>query len=52
MEARNPSTHQPTKADMEEVIKLDATPNELADALLRGGAERKQPPEAEAGLPA
>lgn len=37
-----PATHQPTKAEMEEVIAIDGTPDEIAAAVLKGGASRKQ----------
>ena len=36
-----PCAYQPTKAEMEEVIAIDATPDEIAAAVLRGGAERQ-----------
>lgn len=36
-----PATHQPTKAEMEEVIMIDGTPDEIAAAVLRGGAPRR-----------
>ena len=36
--SRIPATHQPTKAEMEEVIVIDGTPEEIAAAVLRGGA--------------
>ena len=38
----NPATHQPTKAEMEEVIEIDGTPEEIAASALRGGALRKE----------
>ena len=38
-----PATHQPTKADMDEVIVIEATPDEIAAAVLKGGAERREP---------
>ena len=40
--ATNPAAHQPTKADMEEDVSIDATPEALAWAVTRGGATRKQ----------
>ena len=33
-----PATHQPTKAEMEEVIVIDGTPDEIAAAVVCGGA--------------
>ena len=38
----DPAAHQPTKAEMEEDVGLDATPDALAWAVTRGGAERSQ----------
>ncbi len=38
----SPATHQPTSAEMEEVIVIDGTPEEIAAAVLRGGAPRRQ----------
>ena len=40
---RLPATHQPTKAEMEEVIAIDGSPDEIAAAVLRGGAPRRNP---------
>ena len=40
-----PAIHQPTKAEMEEVVVIDGTPNEIAAAVLHGGARRKEPVE-------
>ena len=37
-----PGTHQPTKAEMDEVIAIDATPDEIASAVLQGGAPRQE----------
>ena len=37
-----PATHQPTKAEMEEVVVIDGKPEEIAAAALRGGASRKE----------
>ena len=34
--------HQPTKAEMEEVIVIDATRDQLAGAVLAGGASRRE----------
>lgn len=36
-----PATHQPTKAEMEEVIVIDGKPDEIGAAVLRGGAHRR-----------
>ena len=36
-----PAIHQPIKAEMEEVVVIDGRPDEIAFAVLRGGAERK-----------
>lgn len=30
-----PNRYQPTKAEMEEPVRIDATPDELAEAVLR-----------------
>ena len=42
-QTKRPVDHQPTKAEMEEVIEIDATPEALAWAITRGGAERREP---------
>ena len=39
----DPATHQPTKADLEEDVSIDATPEALAWAVTRGGAEKRLP---------
>ena len=36
-----PCDYQPTKAEMEEVIAIEATPDGIAAAVLRGGAQRR-----------
>ncbi len=36
-------SHQPRKAEMEESIVIDGTPEEIAAAMLEGGAKRKKP---------
>ena len=36
----DPATHQPTKAELEESVSIDATPEALAWATTRGGAAR------------
>ena len=35
--------YQPTKAELEEDISVKTTPEKLADAVLGGGAERREP---------
>ena len=37
------AAYQPTKAEMEEDVSIDTTPEELAWTLTRGGAERREP---------
>ena len=37
-----PETHQPSKEELEEVIVIDATPDEIAAAVLAGGAPRRE----------
>ena len=39
-----PATHQPKQADMDEVIVIEATPDEIATAVLKGGAPRRERP--------
>ena len=41
--ATDPAAHQPIKAEMEEDVSIDATPEVLAWAVTRGGAERREP---------
>ena len=36
-----PETHQPTQAEMEEEFEIDGTPDEIAAAVLVGGAARR-----------
>ena len=36
-----PETRQPSKEEMEEVIEIDATPDQIAAAVLTGGAARR-----------
>ena len=36
----DPATHQPTKAEMKETIRIDATAEALARAVTHGGAKR------------
>lgn len=38
----DPKTHQPSKEELEEVIVIDATPDEIAAAVLAGGAPRRE----------
>ena len=38
-----PAAHQPSKAELEEDVSIDATPEALAGAVTRGGAERRDP---------
>lgn len=38
---KNPAVHQPSKAELEEDVAVDATPKALAWAVTRGGAERR-----------
>lgn len=40
----DPAKHQPTQAEMEEPIQVDGTPEEIAAAVLQGGATRREPP--------
>ena len=37
-----PANHQPSKAELEEDVRIDATPQALAWAVTRGGAEKKE----------
>ena len=37
-----PETRQPSKEELEEVIVIDGTPEEIADAVLAGGAPRRE----------
>ena len=38
-----PVAHQPSKAELEEDVSVDATPEALAWAVTRGGSERREP---------
>lgn len=40
---RTPATHQPTKAELNEPVRIDATLDELGEALMQGGAPRREP---------
>ena len=42
LKAIDPAAHQPTKADMEIDIGVDAAPEALVWAVTRGGAERRE----------
>lgn len=37
-----PATHQPTKAEMERPIKIEAALDRLAEAVVRGGAPHRE----------
>ena len=37
------ATHQPSKAELEEDVSVDASPEALAWAVTRGGAEKRLP---------
>ena len=37
----SPAAHQPSKAELEEDVSIDATPEALAWAVTRGGSERR-----------
>ncbi len=37
-----PAAHQPSKAELEEDVIIDAAPEALAWAVTRGGAERRE----------
>ena len=37
----DPAAHQPSKAELEEDVSIDATPEALAWAVTRGGAEKR-----------
>ena len=43
VKATDPAAHQPTKADMDADIGVNAAPEALAWAVTRGGAERRDP---------
>ena len=36
-----PPLHQPKKAEMEEVVQVEGTPEQIARAVLTGGAPRR-----------
>jgi hypothetical protein len=45
-----PAAHQPSKAELEEDVSIDATPEALAGAVTRGGAEpREETPQQQLG---
>ena len=37
----NPSSHQPSKAELKEDVRVDASPEALAWTVTRGGAVRR-----------
>ena len=37
------SSYQPSKAELEEDVSIDATLDDVAAAMLQGGAERREP---------
>ena len=37
-----PAAHQPSKSELEEDVSIDTTPEALAWAATRGGAERRE----------
>ena len=41
--AKSVANHQPTKAEMEEVIAVRGKPDQIARAVLRGGTPRREP---------
>ena len=45
----DPADHQPSKAELEEDVSVDATPEALAWAVTRGGAERRDAKERKDG---
>ena len=40
--AADPAAHQPNKANLEEDVSIDATPEALPWAVTRGGTERRE----------
>ena len=40
--AADPAAHQPSKAELEEDVGIDATPEALAWAVTQGGASRRK----------
>ena len=38
---RQPSSYQPSKDELEEQVKIDATPAQVAKAIVQGGASRR-----------
>ena len=38
----DPADHQPSKSELEEDVSIDATPESLAWAVTRGGAEGRE----------
>lgn len=43
---KRPPLHQPTKSEMEEVVQVEGTPEQIARAVLTGGAPRRPAPAA------
>ena len=41
---RDPATHQPSKAELEDDVGIDTTPKALARAVTSGGAARREDP--------
>ena len=44
-----PETRQPSKEELEEIIEIDATPDQIARAVLTGGAPRREPTDSRTG---
>lgn len=42
---RKPASYQPSTAELEEDVSINTTPEELARAIMRGGATRREPDE-------
>ena len=42
LKVTDPAAHQPTKADLEEDVSINATPDALAWAVTRGGRGRRE----------
>ena len=45
------AAHQPSKAELEEDVSVNATPEALAWAVTRGGAEKRFPTKTDKGAP-
>ena len=48
-EPPTPAAHQPSKSELEDDVSIDATPEALAWAVTRGGAERRDETKPTAG---